>query len=56
MYKILLPMNSPIVSMYNIKIMEETKEVGQQVWNPDPLVIETSQVSWQIYNILWGGG
>ena len=29
MYRILLPMNSPIVTMENITIVEDTKEVGQ---------------------------
>ena len=29
MYRILLPMNFPIVSMENITIKEKTKEVGQ---------------------------
>ena len=45
MYKILLPMNSPIVSMDNIKIMKVTNDVGQKVWNPDSVVIETYKVS-----------
>ena len=45
MYKILLPMNSSILSMDNIEIVEETKEVGQYLWNNDTLVIEAYQVS-----------
>ena len=42
-YIISIPMNAPIVSMDNIKITEVTKLVGQQIRNPDSLVIESSK-------------